>query len=459
VERARPARIREHPQAHWLIVATVCVGAFMGQLDASIVSVSLPSLQRHFGAGLSGVAWVGLAYLLVLVSGVVGLGRLSDMVGRKLVYVHGFALFTVASALCGLAPSLGALIAFRVLQALGAAMMQANSVALIAQAMPPGKLARGIGAQGAAQALGLALGPAAGGVLVGLGGWRLIFEVNVPVGLVGGTLGWFLLPRSRDLAPRSRFDVPGLLALTAGAGSLLLALSLLARPAASLPPTLALLAAAAVWTAAFLVRERRAAAPLLDLRLFRSGRFSIGVASGLLAYLCMFGSLTTLPFLLERVERLTPGAAGLRLTALPLALALVAPVAGRSVERLGARRLTAAGMLVTAASLAGLAAAHGTADVVTLWLFGAGAGLGLFVPANNASAMQAAPRRQSALAGGILNMSRGFGTALGVTGATLVLAAGAAGPSPETIERGTAVAAAVFAACAAAAAALAIVRR
>lgn len=447
VERARPERVRDHPQAHWLIVGTVCIGAFMGQLDASIVTVSLPSLQRHFHTGVSGAGWVALSYLLVLVSGVVAVGRFSDMAGRKLVYVYGFGLFTVASALCGLAPSLAALIGFRVLQALGAAMMQANSVALVVQAMPPARIARGIGVQGAAQAVGLALGPAAGGLLIGLGGWRLIFEINVPVGIAGGVLGWFLLPRSRELAPRGRFDWPGLTTFTAGASSLLLALSLL-RGAGSLAPSLALLAGAAVSLGAFVAWERRATLPLLDLRLFRRGRFSTCVASGLLSYLCMFGTLTALPFLLETAHHMTPAAAGLRLTALPVSLGLVAPVAGRAAERLGTRRLTGAGMVVTAGALAGLAAAH-EGEAVTLWLLAAGAGLGLFIPANNAAAMHAAPRLQPALAGGLLNMSRGLGTALGVTLTTLSLAG-------TSIEHGTTLALAVFAALAAVAAALAV---
>jgi EmrB/QacA subfamily drug resistance transporter len=442
-ERARPTRIRDHPQAHWLVVGTVCIGAFMGQLDASIVTVSLPSLQRHFDVGVGAAGWVALSYLLVLVSGVVAIGRLSDMVGRKLVYIYGFALFTVASALCGLAPTLPALGGFRVLQALGAAMMQANSVALIARAMPPGRIARGLGVQGAAQAVGLALGPAVGGLLIGLGGWRLIFEINVPVGIAGGALGWFLLPRSRGLAPRAAFDWPALATLAAGTSGLLLALSF--RRWAGLP-------VATVCLGAFVVRERRAPEPLLDLRLFRRGRFSTSVASGLLAYLAMFGPLTVLPFLLESAQHLSPAAAGLRLTALPVALALVAPLAGRSAERLGSRVLSCAGMLVTAAALAGLAALHGGDGTVMLWLLVCGAGLGLFVPVNNAAAIQSAPASQSALTGGVLNMTRGLGTALGVTVATIVL-------EGRAVEHGTTVALTVFAALAALAALIAAYSR
>ena len=161
-EPARPQWVRRRSGAHWLVVATVCVGAFMGQLDASIVTVAFPTLQRNFDAGGGSVEWVALSYLLVLVCAVTAVGQFADMAGRKLLYTYGFAVFTLASVACGLAPNLLALDGFRVVQALGAAMLQANSVALIATAMPPGKLGRGIGVQGAAQALGLALGPTVG---------------------------------------------------------------------------------------------------------------------------------------------------------------------------------------------------------------------------------------------------------------------------------------------------------
>ena len=165
VEPRRHAAIRERSDAHWFAVAAVCIGAFMGQLDASIVTVALPTLQRTFDATVSEVTWVGLSYLLVLVATVTAVGRFSDMWGRKLLYIYGFVLFTGASLLCGLAPNLGALCGFRALQALGAAMLQANSLAIIVLVMPGRALGRAIGLQGTAQALGLALGPSVGCLL------------------------------------------------------------------------------------------------------------------------------------------------------------------------------------------------------------------------------------------------------------------------------------------------------
>ena len=211
VRRAKAAGV--HPckeNAYWLAVGAVCVGAFMGQLDASIVTVALPTLQRTFDASVGAVTWVGLSYLLVLVATVAAVGRFADMWGRKLLYVYGFGIFIVGSALCGLAPSLGALIGFRALQAVGAALLQANSVAIIVLAVPKGSLGKAIGIQGAAQAVGLALGPTVGGFLLAAGGWRLIFYVNVPFGLVGMIAGILLVPRSRHLQARVSFDWAGL---------------------------------------------------------------------------------------------------------------------------------------------------------------------------------------------------------------------------------------------------------
>jgi MFS family permease len=199
-EPARPAVIREHPLAPWFAVATVCFGAFMGQLDASVVTVAFPALQRQFGATLASVQWVSLSYLLVLTALLVPAGRWSDRTGRKLMYLYGFLVFAAASAVCGLASSLWMLVALRVVQAAGAAMLQANSVALVVTSVPASARRAALGVQAAAQAVGLASGPVAGGLLVAAVGWRWVFFLNVPVGVIALLAGVYLLPRTRGLA-------------------------------------------------------------------------------------------------------------------------------------------------------------------------------------------------------------------------------------------------------------------
>jgi len=457
-EPGRPEWLRRHPKAHLFALGTVCIGAFMGQLDASIVTVALPSLQRAFDASVGAVTWVGLSYLLVLVTMVTAVGRVADTVGRKLLYSYGFVVFTLGSGLCALAPSLLSLDLFRVLQALGAAMLQANSVAIIYLALPKESLGRGIGVQGAAQALGLALGPAVGGALLAAGGWRLIFSVNVPVGIVAIVASRFLLPRSRHLQASARFDWLGLVLFVPATAALLLAVSYGDEWGWASPAILVLLVTAVAAAIAFVRRERSARDPLLDLTLFERPAFSIGIAGGVLAFVVLFGVLFVIPFFLEHGRHLSPAGTGLELAALPLALGLTAPFAGRLADRVGPRPLTVSGMAISAAVLAvvGLTRPATGPLVAALALLGVGAGL--FIAPNSASVMASAPKVQAGVASGVLNMSRGTGTALGLalTGLVYTLA-GATGTAH--VPSGFSAAAFFLAAVAAAAAVLTALER
>ncbi len=431
VEPRRPQAIREDPNAHWFAVAAVCVGALMGQLDASIVTVALPTLQRSFHSSVGSVTWVGLSYLLVLVASVTAVGRFADMWGRKLLYVYGFVIFVIASVLCGLAPDLPALCAFRALQALGAAMLQANSLAIIVLVVPAKSLGRAIGLQGAAQALGLALGPTVGGLLLEAGGWRLIFFVNIPFGIFGAIAAVMLVPRSRDLLHRMAFDWTGLAIFFPTVVFLLSAISLGTTQGWGSPLIIGFMAAVLVLGAAFIWHEHRDADPMLDLALFSNRRFGAGIISGIGSYLVMFGVLLLIPFYLERGLSLGSAQAGLELMAMPIAFGIVAPFAGRVADRIGARPLTVSGMALVSGALVLLGVARpGTSGLLAL-LAAIGVGLGLFTSPNNAAIMGAAPEQQAGMASGVLNMSRGLGTALGlaVTGLVFTLNGGSTGTS------------------------------
>ena len=418
-ESPRPDAIRASPWAPWLAVGTVCIGAFMGQLDVSIVTVALPTIGRDLHAGLGAVEWVVLSYAIVLVGAVALVGRLADSMGRKLLYAYGFAVFAAASAGCALAPNLGALVAFRALEGVGAVMLQANSVALIRDVAPPRRLATAVGLQGAAQAVGLAAGPSIGGVLVAAGGWRLIFLVNVPVGAVGVVLAWLLLPRSRNLAPASPIDVPGAALLAGTAALALAALSLAVQPGVSRAAVVIAVAGAVVLGAATVARQRARPGSVIDSVLLRTRAFTLGCASGLLSYAALFGTLLVVPFYLESSAGLDARDAGLRLTVLPVALALVAPFGGRIADQVGSRAPTVGGMALAAIGL-GLVATQGGSASLLIGLTLAGIGFGLFIPANNAAVVGSGPPTHAGSAAGFLNLTRGLGTALGVAVAALV---------------------------------------
>ncbi|HEY7145666.1 MAG TPA: MFS transporter [Streptosporangiaceae bacterium] len=417
-EAPRPEAIRRNPRAPWLAVGVVCFGAFMGQLDASIVTLTFAPMQHDFGQPLAAVQWVSLAYLLALVALLAPAGRTADSIGRKLVYGFGFVVFTVGSAACGLAPSLGLLVAFRLVQAGGAAMLQANSVALVTTSVPPSRMRLALSVQAAAQSLGLGLGPSLGGLLTQTVGWRGVYWINVPVGCAAVIAGRYLLPRTRQFGRTDSFDWPGALALAGATSALLLALS--AAGGLPLPGWAAgLLAAAAVLAGGlFLWRELRARFPLIPAALLRSARVGLALAGAFLGYLALFGPLVLMPQVL-------PGSAariGLQLTALPAGFGLAALGAETLLPAgIGNRYRGAAGALLCSLALAMLIAVNASTGWVVVLLALAGTGLGLFVPANNAVIMRSAPQGSASVLGGLLNMARGIGTTFGIALVTIAL--------------------------------------
>ncbi|MFJ2032969.1 MFS transporter [Streptosporangium sp. NPDC087985] len=402
-------------------MGSVCIGAFMGQLDASIVTLIFPALQREFHAALAAVQWVSLAYLLALIALLIGVGRLADVAGRKRVYLYGFAVFTAASAACGSVPSLPALVACRLVQAVGAAMLQANSVALVATSVSRRRIRTALGAQAAAQALGLGVGPTVGGLVVAAAGWRWVFWINVPVGLAAIAAGRYLLPRTRHYSRGGPFDWAGLILLSAATTSLLLALSAAAGLGLPSWSIAALLATAAATATGFWIWERRPASPLIDVTVARTAAVAAGLAGALCGYLALFGPLVLIPQVLVN-GGLGELHAGLLLSALPGGFALAALGADHLLpRRWGNRARCVAGTLVAAAATALLAIAPAEPGRLVWLLALLGLGLGVFVPTNNTVVMAALPAHMSATAGGMINMTRGIGTALGIAAVTLAL--------------------------------------
>lgn len=422
VEFPRRRGLHEYPRAGWFAVGTVCFGSFMSQLDAGIVLQAFPAMQRQFGEPLAAVQWVSLSYLLVLTGSLAVAGRVADAVGRELMYVCGFGVFTMASVSCGVAPGLGWLVGLRAVQALGAAMLQANSVALVVTSVPRARMRTALAVQTAAQALGLATGPALGGWLVTAEGWRWVFWVNAPVGIAGILAGRLALTGPSRRAPLSRFDGAGavLLAVASTAGMLgLSGVSGLAMPGWLVA---ALLLAAGPAAVAFGWRERRAASPLLRPAVVRPVPVSRGLAGALCGYVVLFGPLALFPQVLG-----TQGTARLVVTCLPAGFGAACLTAEWILPaRLGHGARASAGALACALGSIALIAFSRSAPAAGALLLLIGGGLGVFIPANTTSIMAAIPGPMAATGGSLVNMTRGFGTALAVALVTLCLHAGRA---------------------------------
>lgn len=409
----------------WLITGLTCIGAFIGQLDASIVQLALPRLAHDFAIRLETVSWVSLAYLLAFAAGLPVFGRLCRMLGRKRFYLLGYALFTLASALCGLAPAIGWLILFRALQGLGGAMLGANSIALLVASVTSAQRGRAMGYFAAAQALGLGLGPAAGGLLLHASGWRAIFWVTVPFGLLGLVLGLLALPRDAPAAPARRFDWQGALLLTPALVLVILALNQAALWGMLSPRFLGAVALAAGLLLLLARQERRHAAPLLTPALFAGGRFRFGAAAVAGGYALLYGMFFTLSFALIRGYHEDELAAGLRMMIVPACIGLVAPFSGGLAARRGARFVTLLAMGLCAAAILLLSLMAGErmmtapSGMAALALFGAG--LGLFIGPGNHAAIGAAPAALAEDAAALLNLMRVLGTSTGVASASATL--------------------------------------
>jgi EmrB/QacA subfamily drug resistance transporter len=417
------------------VVLTTCLGAFAGQVDASIVQLGLPALEEAFDTRLDVVGWVAIAYSLAFAAALPVYARLAEMGGRKTMYVAGFALFGLFSALCGFAPGLGWLIVFRALQGLSGALLGANSVVILVAAAGPERRGRAMGIFAAAQAVGVCAGPALGGLLLAVLSWHWIFWVTVPFAGLGALLGWILVPDPRAPATRKSFDWQGAALLVPCLAALLLGISKVHAWGPGSPAFVSALVLVTVLAAGFVLRERRAPAPLLDLGLFRSAAFSAGTLAVLLSYAMLYGLFFAMSFALVRGTGESALSAGLHLAVVPVALGLLAPFAGDWADRrprtvmVTGMALCVAGLLLLSVSLTG---DTGSAPAVMAALALYGAGLGCFIAPNNSATLKAAPPEHAGQAGGLLNLMRAFGTAAGVASMSSLLSWRLAAAGAET---------------------------
>ena len=409
----------------WLIVGVACAGAFIAQLDASIVQLALPSLAVEFQTTLNQVSWVPIGYLLTLAALLPVFGRLCEMWGRKLLYVIGFLLFTIASALCGMAESLTWLVAARLLQGVGGAMLAANSIAIMTAAVGQSGRARALGWFAAAQAIGLSAGPPIGGLLLSTLSWRWIFWVTVPIGGAITVIGLLLLPRSTGLVTGKTFDWLGAMLLVPALVGVVLLLNQGTAWGFTSPAMLLTGCATVVLLVLLCRHELRTTSPLITLRGFANPAFACGVIGVLLSAALLYGIFFIVSFGLVRGYHRPVEMAGLRLALIPIVIGLVAPFSGTLAQRFGARFISVAGMalcIVSLLILAIIATAHQAQvamGAIAFALFGVG--LGLFITPNNHWTLNAAPANLSGESGAVVNLMRVLGGCLGVASASTVL--------------------------------------
>jgi len=399
-----------------LILAICCTSLFIVGLDTTIVNVALPSIGRELHAGVSGLQWVIDSYILVLASLLMLSGSTADRIGRRRTFQAGLGLFSVGSLLCSLAPGLGWLVAFRMLQAVGGSMLNPVALSIVTNVfIEPRERARAIGIWGAVFGLSLALGPIAGGALVDTVGWRGIFWVNVPVGIAAIILTALYVPESR--APRARRPDPvGQVLVIALLASLVYAFIEAPDRGWTAAGILACFAIAAAALVALVRYERRRAEPLIDLRFFRSAPFSGAVAMAICAFAALGGFLLVNTLYLQDVRDYSPLLAGLYVLPMAVMSVVFPPVSGMLVGRFGTRlSLVIAGTFLTASGVLLTRLANDTSAaflVGTYLVFGIG--FGFVNPPITNSTVSGMPRSQAGVAAGITSTSRQIGSSLGV---------------------------------------------
>lgn len=459
-----PAKASGAP-VRW-VIASLSLSMLLSSLGTSSANVALPALADAFGVSFQAVQWVVLAYLLAITTLIVSVGRLGDIVGRRRLLLAGIALFTAASIVCGLTPAFTLLVAARAVQGIGAAIMMALTMAFVGEAVGKEKTGSAMGLLGTMSAIGTALGPSLGGALIAGPGWRAIFLVNVPLGLVALVLAHRYLPADRNLEDRERprFDVAGTLLLAFSLGAYALAMTMGRGSFGTF--NVALLSVAAVGLALFLLVEARVTSPLIRPVMLRDPALSRGLSTNALVSTVMMATLVVGPFYLSRGLGLDAAMVGLVLSVGPVISAFGGVVAGRIVDRLGAGSVVTVGL---AAMVAGCAAL-----VLLPGLFGVAGyvaaialltpGYQLFQAANNTAVMADVSADRRGVVSGLLNLSRNLGlvtgaSVMGAVFAAAVAASDMAGAAPAAVAWGMQVTFAVAGLLTVAALAIAIAGR
>lgn len=400
----------------WLVLVAIGMSTFMSALDTSVVNTVLPVITKSFSSEVATVEWVVIIYLLIVSGLLLSFGRLGDIRGHKQIFISGFSIFILSSALCGWSPTIGYLIAFRGFQALGAAMLAANSPAILTKNFPSSQRGQALGLQATMTYLGLTVAPSLGGWLTDLISWRAVFYINIPVGGFALLLSWLFIPKDDQEKKAEPFDFPGAALFVAGLVALLLGLNQGYAWGWTSLVILGLIIFSVVILSIFVFLEYRRTNPLLDLSLFKDQYFSFSMISAVLNYIAIFSILLMMPFYLLDGRGFSPSQAGLILTIQPIVMAIVAPISGSISDRIGTRIPSFLGMAVLSIGLFFMSRLGPSTPLsqVGLTLGIVGLGTGTFISPNNSAIMGSAPRKRQGIAAGLLATARSTGMVLGV---------------------------------------------
>ncbi|MBN1168046.1 MAG: MFS transporter [Methanospirillaceae archaeon] len=419
-----------------LIVLVVALGSFMAGLDATIVNIALPTIAKVFFVSTVAVSWVLNAYLIVLVSLLLAASRLGDMKGYRAIFLGGFALFTVGSALCGFSPTLDSLIVSRVIQAVGGASIAALGAVMVTAYLPASQRGSALGIIAMFTMLGAALGPVFGGFLTSVLSWQYIFFVNLPVGICAVLLGIRVIPRRDPVAPSARLDLPGVFLVAVALATLIFGLTTVQSVNAGIG--MGVLMVSVIFWFLFYLQERRSKTPLIVWDLFRNRAYTISNLNVMLIQMAMAGVMVIMPFYLELVQHIPTDNAGMILLALPVGMIVTAPIAGKISDVIGTKKPIITGFIICSFALALLStlSAHSSIGHVGIYLFLLGAGTGIAFSPLNSAVMGESPQSERGMSSGLIKMMTNLGSSLGVAFVMLVATA-AAGPKLAMISAHT----------------------
>jgi EmrB/QacA subfamily drug resistance transporter len=410
-----------------LIVLVISLGSFMAGLDATIVNIALPSIAKAFDVSTVIASWVLNAYLIILVSLLLAAAKIGDIKGYKPVFIAGFTIFTIGSALCGMAPSVELLIFFRMIQAVGGAIIAALGSVMVTAYMDEKVRGQALGLVAMFTMLGVALGPVIGGFLTSTFSWQFIFYVNIPVGFIAVLLGLSFIPTLRPALPTAHLDTPGVILVFIALGSLIIGLNQIQGNNVSFGIEVLVISVIA-WVL-FSIREKRAREPLIILSLFKNRVYTFQNIDILFLQMGLAGVMFIMPFYLEIVKGLSTGTAGALLLALPVGNILTGPIAGKISDVIGTRKPIIVGFIVMICAffLLSMVSIRTHPDAVALYLFILGAGAGIAYAPLNSAIMGESPDTERGMTSGLLKMMTNLGSSLGVT-ISLLVASIALGP-------------------------------